>query len=140
MNIILADHHHEPRWALKTLLEERAICDRVIEADNSDEALSLSEKYNPKMVLLDSDLPGGTLQDLITKFHALKSLPIVIVMSSKLDHRGNAIDAGADDYISKVEPSDTLLETLGKHINHINIKEERNQKNLNNKYSQTLSV
>jgi len=112
MRIILADHHPQPLWALKTLLEEVPECDLVGEAVNTQDLISLAKKQLPYLVLVDRELPGDPIQDLITSLHALKPRPIIIVMSSEIASSRLILRAGADAFVSKVDDPAWLVDKL----------------------------
>jgi two-component system KDP operon response regulator KdpE len=75
----------------------------VVEAARGEEALSLVRVTWFDAVLLDVDMPGmGGLEACRTIRHAVARLPILMltVMDSE-DDKVLALDAGADDYITK---------------------------------------
>jgi two-component system KDP operon response regulator KdpE len=75
----------------------------VVEAARGEEALSLVRVARFDAVLLDVDMPGmGGLEACRTIRHAIARLPILMltVMDSE-DDKVLALDAGADDYITK---------------------------------------
>ena len=126
MRIILADHHAQPHWALKTLLEEEPEFDLVGEAVNTQDLLSLAAKFMPDLVLVDRELPGDRLQDLIATLHALKPIPIIIVMSSDNASSRLVLRAGADAFVSKVDDPAWLVEKLQTYAK-IGTKEDANR-------------
>jgi two-component system KDP operon response regulator KdpE len=75
----------------------------VIEAARGEEAISLVRATRFDAVLLDVDMPGmGGVEACRSLRHAVARLPILIltVMDSE-DDKVLALDAGADDYITK---------------------------------------
>lgn len=126
MRIILADHHAQPLWTLKTLLEEEPEFDLVGEAVNAQDLLSLAEKHIPDLVLVDRELPGERIQDLIATLHALKPRPIIIVMSSEIAFSRLVLRAGADAFVSKVDDPAWLVEKLQTYTK-IGAKEDANR-------------
>jgi len=81
-----------PAWAL-----------RLFEAARGEEALSLVRVTWFDAVLLDVDMPGmGGVEACRSIRHAIARLPILMltVMDSE-DDKVLALDAGADDYITK---------------------------------------
>jgi DNA-binding NarL/FixJ family response regulator len=111
MRIILADSHAQPCLALKMMLEERPEFDLVGVALDAQGLLKLIAKHFADLVLVDKDLPGLFIADLITRLHALKCRPIVIVMSSEAESSRMLLKSGADAFVSKGEP-DWLMENL----------------------------
>jgi two-component system response regulator FimZ (fimbrial Z protein)/two-component system response regulator EvgA len=118
MRIILADHHTQACWALKTLLEEQPEFDLVGDADDANLLLELAKKHLPDVILVDCELPGIYIEDLISSLHALEPSPTVIVMSSEFENSRKLLKAGADAFVSKGDQPDWLLEILRKYEIH----------------------
>ena len=119
MRILLADHHTEPRWALKAFLEEQPEFNLMGDAEDAQGLLLLAEKHTVDLVLLDGALTGMDIEDLITRLHALEPRPIVMVMSSEIEYSNIALKSGADAFVSKGEP-DWLLEKLHRYAEQVN--------------------
>jgi DNA-binding NarL/FixJ family response regulator len=112
VRIILADHHTHPRWALKLLLDEQPGFCVIGEAVDRDALLQLASEQAADLVLVDQELPGCGIEDLIAKLHAFQPGPLVVVMSSKSDYNVTMMSAGADAFISKTDQPKWLLEVL----------------------------
>jgi DNA-binding NarL/FixJ family response regulator len=112
MRIILADHHTKPSWALRKLIEEQPQFTFIGEAANAQALLTLARANSPDLVLMDSELPGMFIEDLITQLHASEPAPIVVAMSSEFENSRKLLKAGADAFVSKSDQPDWLLETL----------------------------
>ena len=117
MRIILADHHTEPRWALKTVLDQQVEFDLIGAVEDAQSLLELAEKEPPDLVLVDNELPGVYIEDLIARLHVLEPKPTVIVMSSDFETSRKLLKAGADAFVSKGDQADWLLEILFKYEN-----------------------
>ena len=124
MRIILADHHTEPRWALKSMLDEEPGLELVGEAVDTQGLLRLVEKHPAELILLDEQLPGNAIEDLINHLHRFDPKPIVIVMSSDFTCSRRILQAGADSFVSKADQPEWLLQTLRKYVQHENMKDE----------------
>jgi len=122
MRIILADHHTEPRWALKVLLEEEADLELVSEAVDAPGLLQLAKQHTTDLILVDESLPGSSIEDLINKLHAIDPRPIVVVMSSDSTCSRKMLQAGADSFVSKADQPEWLIQSLRKYVQHTNIK------------------
>ena len=114
MRIILADHHPQALWALKTSLQEKSKFEVTGEAKDAPDLLALVVENPPDLVLIDWQLPGKPIEDLITELHKCKSRPAVIVMGSQPEFGRMLLKAGADAFVSKGDQPDWLLETLQK--------------------------
>jgi DNA-binding NarL/FixJ family response regulator len=112
LRILLADHHTHVLRALKTMLLERPEIVAVGEAVDVNGLLSLSEKLLPDLILIDRELPGGPIEDLIAALHQLDPKPYVIIMSSEIEHSRMLLKAGADAFVSKGDQPEWLLDTL----------------------------
>ena len=112
MRILLAEHHSQVLKALQTLLREKTEYTLVGEAINADSLLDQAEKTKPDLVLLAWDLPDRPTAEIIAALNALDSRPKVVVISSQLDLEETALDAGADEFVSKGDPPEKLLVTL----------------------------
>jgi DNA-binding NarL/FixJ family response regulator len=112
MRVIIADHHPQARWALVALLREQPGYAVIGEAAASDSLLKLAVKQPADMILVDYELPGLALADLIDQIHSLDQPPKVIVMSSDSEHARIALNAGADAFVSKGNQPKWLLSAL----------------------------
>jgi two-component system KDP operon response regulator KdpE len=91
----------------------------VLEAANGKASLELLAK-NPDLVILDLGLPDIQGHDLLRMIRARsESIPIV-VLSSRGDEAGKvqALDFGADDYVTKPFGMDELLARLRAALRH----------------------
>ncbi len=91
----------------------------VLEAGSLTEATQLLARERPDLMLLDLGLPDGDGQSLITRVREDSKLPI-IVLSSRTDDAGKvqALDAGADDYVTKPFSIDELLARIRTALRH----------------------
>jgi two-component system KDP operon response regulator KdpE len=99
--ILVVDDDTSIRRALRTTLSGMGFT--VVEAARGEEALSLTRVSWFDAVLLDVDMPGmGGIEACRSIRHAIARLPILMltVMDSE-DDKVLALDAGADDYITK---------------------------------------
>jgi two-component system KDP operon response regulator KdpE len=99
--ILVVDDDSSTRRALRTTLSGMGFT--VVEAARGEEALSLVRVSWFDAVLLDVDMPGmGGVETCRCIRRALARLPILMltVMDSE-DDKVLALDAGADDYITK---------------------------------------
>ena len=114
MHILIADHHPQALWALKTMLQESADFEVAGEATNAGDLLALAIVNPPDLALIDWELPGRSIEDLILDLHACQPRPTVVVMGSQPEYGRMLLKAGADAFVSKADQPDWLLETLQK--------------------------
>src|SRR5262249_12792291 len=81
--------------------------------ENAAEAGRLVASEQPDLVILDLGLPDKSGLDLISEIRATSTVPIV-VLSARHDERSKveALDLGADDYVSKPFGMDELMARL----------------------------
>ena len=82
-------------------------------APTGEEALTLAARHRPDAVILDLGLPGLTGIEVIEGLRGWTAMPI-IVLSARGAERDKvaALDAGADDYVTKPFGMDELLARL----------------------------
>ena len=124
MRILLADHHASPRWALRTMLQEEPDIELAGESVDGESLLALAEQNRPDLVLIDRDLPGIPIEDLISTLHRLNPKTIVIVMSSDPADSRMLLRVGADAFVSKGEQPDWLITSIKKYIDPTQSKTE----------------
>jgi two-component system KDP operon response regulator KdpE len=109
--ILVVDDEQQIRRAL--LLNLRARGYEVIEAASGESGVQLAASEHPDLVLLDLGLPGMSGLDVIVALRGWTQVPI-IVLTVREDERAKvtALDAGADDYVTKPFGMDELLARL----------------------------
>lgn len=83
----------------------------VITALNGKQALQKIEECNPDLVLLDIMMPVMNGFDTLARLREGSALP-VIVLSSDVYNRAQAMQLGADDFIVKPFEAGELLEKI----------------------------
>ena len=74
----------------------------VIAAATAKEAVQLAATQNPDMILLDLGLPDGEGFEVIAKIRLWTETPILVISARDEDtDKIEALDAGADDYLTK---------------------------------------
>jgi two-component system, OmpR family, KDP operon response regulator KdpE len=83
---------------------------RLVEATTAAEAVSLAPSHNPELILLDLGLPDGDGLDLTRRFREWTQAPIIVISArGRDDDKITALDAGADDYVTKPFSVNELL-------------------------------
>lgn len=119
MRILLADHYEQPRLALGMLLREHPGFDLIGEAVDAQELLLLAEERSPDLVLLEAELPGHPIMDLLSALRALAPRPIICVMSSDFARARSLLNAGADTFVSKVDDPGWLVVRLQDYASQV---------------------
>jgi two-component system, OmpR family, KDP operon response regulator KdpE len=107
-NILIVEDDPNIRKLVRVNLVKRGYT--VSEAADSHQAIALFQEEPIDLVLLDLMLPGLSGVDICTWIRARSDVPI-IVLSARLeeDLKVAALDAGADDYVTKPFGSEELL-------------------------------
>lgn len=112
--------------------DEKSICDfigktmdsheyKVTAANNGKDGLALITSSLPDLVLLDLGLPDMDGMDIIRKTREWSSLPIIVISARTQEkEKVQALDAGADDYITKPFGTFELLARIRTAIRHNN--------------------
>ena len=83
------------------------------QARNGSEALIEATTHQPDVMLLDLGLPDMDGVDIIRKVRGWTSMPIIVISARSEDaDKVEALDAGADDYLTKPFSVDELLARL----------------------------
>jgi two-component system, OmpR family, KDP operon response regulator KdpE len=109
--VLVVDDEPQIVRGLKVILRDAGYA--VETASTKQEALDAVSVRPPDAVVLDLVLPDGSGVDVCTEIRGWSSLPIV-VLSAVGDEREKvrALDAGADDYVTKPFGTDELLARL----------------------------
>ena len=76
-------------------------------------ALELAARHSPDVVLLDLGLPDMDGRDVIRGLRGWTTIPIIVLSARQLsDDKVEALDAGADDYVTKPFGMDELMARL----------------------------
>ena len=109
MDIVLASQEHDLRLALEMLFREQPGAYVVGTASHADALLALIQTARPDLVLLDWDLPGQPLAEVLAQVQSADCIPKIIVLSKDGEARGAALAAGADAFVIKGDPPKQLL-------------------------------
>lgn len=111
--ILIADEHPMTRYAVRMLLQaERHTV--IGEACNGLEALSLTSRLAPDLLIIDIDLSQLTGLDVIARLRGRgMTLPILGYSTQDSEHYvGRFLQAGASGFVSKHQDIDRLKEAL----------------------------
>ncbi|MCL6404174.1 two-component system response regulator KdpE [Dickeya dadantii] len=99
-NILIVEDEKEIRRFVRNALEGEGC--RVFDAETLQRGLIEAATRKPDLIILDLGLPDGDGIDYIRDLRQWSAIP-VIVLSARTDEQDkiNALDAGADDYLTK---------------------------------------
>ena len=90
---------------------------KVYEAENLQRGLIEAGTRQPDMVVLDLGLPDGDGVDLIRDLRSWSNIPIIVLSARTTEaDKVGALDAGADDYLSKPFGAAELLARVRAHL------------------------
>lgn len=115
--ILITEDEKSIRNFLKISLETQGY--KCIEAENGANTLMLAASNNPDILILDLGLPDMDGIDVIKKLREISQIPVIIV--SARDHereKVEALDAGADDYLTKPFSVSELLARIRVILRH----------------------
>ncbi len=100
INVLIVEDEQAIRRFLRSALEAEGL--RVFEAETLQRGLIEAATRKPDLVILDLGLPDGDGIDFIRDLRQWSQMP-VIVLSARTEESDKiaALDAGADDYLSK---------------------------------------
>lgn len=86
---------------------------RYLTASTGDAAILEASSHNPDIVLLDLGLPDMDGVEIIKKIRTWSNMPILVISARSEDtDKIDALDAGADDYLTKPFSVEELLARL----------------------------
>lgn len=86
---------------------------RYLTAANGETAILEASSHNPDILLLDLGLPDMDGVEVIQKIRSWSNLPIIVISARSEDtDKIGALDAGADDYLTKPFSVEELLARL----------------------------
>src|SRR3977135_2583417 len=83
---------------------------RFIEAETAERGEIEARSHKPDLLLVDLGLPDGNGIDLIRRIRAWSPVPIIVLSARTMEEQKiAALDAGADDYVTKPFSTPELL-------------------------------
>jgi len=115
--VLLIEDEPQMRRFLRAALESEAY--RLVEAPTARAGLAQAAGQNPDIILLDLGLPDGDGIDLTRRLREWARMPIVVI-SARGQERDKvaALDAGADDYLTKPFGVGELLARMRVALRH----------------------
>jgi len=115
--VLVVEDDAQVRRFLRAALSSHAF--RLVEAGSVREAEQLATSHNPDVYLLDLGLPDGDGVDLARRLREWTRAPIIVLSArGREEDKVNALDAGADDYLTKPFGVNELLARLRVALRH----------------------
>ena len=115
--VLVVEDEREMRRFIRAALTSHGY--RIVEAASAHEALRLATSHLPELILLDLGLPDGDGIDLTRQFREWSRTPIIVLSArGREDDKVSALDAGADDYLTKPFGVNELLARMRVALRH----------------------
>jgi two-component system KDP operon response regulator KdpE len=115
--ILLIEDEPQMRRFLRAALTARGY--RLVEAETAAAGEIAATSQPPDLVLLDLGLPDGDGIDLARRLRSWSQMPILVLSARGLEaDKVRALDAGADDYVTKPFGMDELLARMRVALRH----------------------
>ena len=109
--ILVVEDDKPVRTLITTTLKANGY--RFIEALTGEEAILQATSHNPDIILLDLGLPDMDGVEIIRKVRTWSNVPIIVISARSEDSdKIDALDSGADDYLTKPFSVEELLARL----------------------------
>jgi len=116
-SVLLVEDDPQIRRFIRATLPSHGL--QLIEAATGREALSQAAVRTPDVVLLDLGLPDLDGLEVIRRLREWSAIPIIVLSARGLERdKVTALDAGADDYLTKPFGVDELLARLRVALRH----------------------
>ena len=102
---------------------------RLVEANDGKEGLNQAAAYNPDLILLDLGLPDMDGLQVTQRLREWATAPIIVISArGQEDDKINALDAGADDYLTKPFGTGELMARIRVALRHaVRVGQERTE-------------
>jgi len=115
--VLVVEDEPQMRRFLRAALTSRPF--RIVEASTASEAVLAATSHNPELILLDLGLPDGDGIELTRRLREWSAVPIIVVSArGRESDKVEALDAGADDYLTKPFGLDELLARMRVALRH----------------------
>lgn len=110
-NILIVEDDSSVRNLITTTLETHDY--KYLKASNGKSALMEASTHHPDIILLDLGLPDMDGIDIIKRIRSWSNVPIIVISARSEDtDKIDALDSGADDYLTKPFSVEELLARL----------------------------
>ena len=115
--VLVVEDEARFRRFVKVSLEGRGY--RVLEAGDAAAGIRMAAEYAPELVLLDLGLPDADGLDVVRRLREWTDVPVIVVSArEKEGQKVEALDVGADDYLTKPFGVGELLARMRVALRH----------------------
>jgi DNA-binding NarL/FixJ family response regulator len=112
MRVLLADDQEHVRSALRLVIDQEPDFKIIGEVTHPDQLLTTIQESQPNLLLLDWNLVPSQKSIFLKTLNTNFPHVYVIVMSSCILSEQEALAAGANSFVSKVEPVERFISSL----------------------------
>jgi two-component system, OmpR family, KDP operon response regulator KdpE len=117
-HILVVDDEPQITRVLRTSLSAQGYDIRV--ANSGEMALEIMKDWQPNMIITDLSMPSVDGVELCRKVRAVSSIPILVLsVRDKEQQKVEALDAGADDYVTKPFGMNELLARVRANLRRV---------------------
>ncbi len=117
VTVLLIEDEPQMRRFLRAALDSAAW--QLVEAPTAREGLAQATSRNPDIILMDLGLPDGDGVELTRRIREWSVVPIIVISARGREaEKVTALDAGADDYLTKPFGVEELLARMRVALRH----------------------
>ena len=122
LKILIVDDERPIRRFLNASLGSRYT---ILEAENGNDAIKIAALDHPEIIILDLGLPDMDGKDVTRRLREWSDVPIIVISARDSEQdKVAALDAGADDYLTKPFGTSELLARIRVALRRSNKSEE----------------
>jgi two-component system KDP operon response regulator KdpE len=123
-HILIVDDEPQITRVLRTSLSAQGYDIRV--ANSGEMALEIMKDWSPNLIITDLSMPSVDGVQLTRQVRAISQIPIVVLsVRDKEQQKVEALDAGADDYVTKPFGMNELLARVRANLRRVPTENER---------------
>src|SRR5690349_10260831 len=120
--ILVVDDEEEIRKMLGIFLDTADF--KVTESENGKQAIRMCASVKPDLIILDLGLPDMDGKEVVTALRQWTQVPILVLTVRSDDTEVTAaLNAGADDYVTKPFSADVLLARINANLRKAIVRE-----------------
>ena len=125
-SILIVEDEPEIRRFLRVTLSNHGF--KLFEATKAGEAIEFLEGEQPTLVIMDLGLPDMDGVDLIKRIRDWSTVPIIVLSVRNMESdKIDALDAGADDYVTKPFGVFELMARIRVALRHLELREKEEE-------------
>ena len=120
MKALIVEDELLARLGMRSLIDWESLGITLLEdASDGAEALKKIEKEQPDLILLDLGLPDIDGGEVLERVRGFSAVPVIVISARTQEgEKVQALDKGADDYITKPFGSEELLARIRTALRH----------------------